>query len=163
MILAGAVFEGLLVGLAFTLAANGAICASLLFPDDVHPSNRLLLNLTAVVAYVFPQVRLPFAQRRARRLRYQQNRARALQAAADYLKRGQPEQALQSLDPVRFSTDEDLLVAVRFAQAYTAARRIEEATAAWVQVRKLDAHKIYRDDVARHLHELEAELARSNA
>jgi hypothetical protein len=68
LILVEALVSGVLIGLAFTLCANLALLAVLLFPDDFSRWDQALLIGLAGGSYVGAQLRLAgeLARRRAR-------------------------------------------------------------------------------------------------
>lgn len=156
LILAGRLWLGVAVGLLFALAANLAVLAALVVPDDVPGWLRIGLLAGSGAIYVLAQWLL------AQRLRGQQRsaavaaRRHALAAAVAALERGDPERALAALEPLRSAAERDLLVAYRWAQVLTAARDVPAARAAWQRVAALDRHRIYRAQIATAAQELAA-------
>jgi hypothetical protein len=147
LILIGSEITGTLVAVLFTAAACFSLGTSLAFPDDVSATWRGLGIGVALGTYVGAQVR--FAQT----LRYERGRASdelrrvALRDARDALSVGRVEDAWRSLQPIVRRVEADLLLAYRVAQVLTARGDDVAALRAWRRVRRLDRHRIYRQEV----------------
>jgi hypothetical protein len=147
LVLIGSEIIGTLVVILFTAAACFALGASLVFPDDVPATWRGLGIGVALGTYVGAQVR--FAQT----LHYERGRASdelrrvALRDARDALSVGRVEDAWRSLQPIVGRVEVDLLLAYRVAQVVTARGDDVAALRAWRRVRRLDRHRIYRQEV----------------
>ena len=147
MILIGSVVTGLLAGLLFAACANFAVVAVLLFPDDFSGTLQALAIGLAAGAYFGAQVRL------ARQIRTQHAataaslRRRILWQSQELLARGEAAGAVEALRPLAVEAGCDLLVAYRLAQALTAAGDRPAARAAWQQVRALDEHGLYKQQI----------------
>lgn len=154
LILIGMIVRGFIVGCAFVLCVNFAIVTVLLMPDDfpwwVPP---LALGL-AGGGYVGAQLRLAQSVRDSRRRAQADRRRACLHNAQEELARGRPLAALEALAPLADQAARDLLVALRMAQALTAAGDVPAARAAWRQVRRLDRHGIYREQARDHERQL---------
>ena len=144
LVLVGATASGLLIGLLFTVCANFALAAVLLVPDDLPPLWQNLGIGLAAGSYVGAQVRLRQTVRALRSAWAAAERRRVLADVQLHLHAGDAAAALAALAPLREHAAHDLLVAVRLAQALTAAGRVDEAGQAWAQVRRLDHHGLYR-------------------
>lgn len=156
LILLGSVVSGLLVGVAFAACANFALAAVLLFPDDYSETVRALAIGVAGGAYVGAQVRLAGTLRRRRVEAEAERRRRGLRAAEELLAGGAAERAAEVLQELAAEFDNDLLVAYRLAQAWTAAGQDGRAHLAWQEVRRLDRYGIYRRQIVDHEQELRA-------
>lgn len=144
LIAVGATAPGMLVGLLFAVCANFAVAAVLLFPDDVP---RIWQNLgigLAAGSYIGAQIRLVQTLRAQRVTAAAALRRRILTDVQLHLDAGDAAAALAALQPLEQHAAHDLLVAVRFAQALTAAGRVDDAGEAWARVRRLDHHGLYR-------------------
>jgi tetratricopeptide (TPR) repeat protein len=151
LILVGAVPSGLLVGLVFAACANFALAAALLFPDDFPPAAQLAGIVLAAAAYLYAQARLAQAVRDLRRQAAAALRRRVLAETQELLARGDHARALAALSAIADQAGADFLVAYRLAQALTAAGNTAAARRAWLRVRELDPHGIYKPQVAAHL------------
>lgn len=160
LIWTGAAISGMVVGVAFLLALNLMIAATLLFPDDFAPWLRALLIGMTGGFYVGAQLR--FAQRlRDHRHRCEEADRRAiLQQVTEHLQHGRPEEALALLQPLSQRHPHDLLVTLRLAQVFTAAGNTHAARAAWGRLQSLDRHGIYRDRIRQQLRQLDARAHR---
>ena len=174
LVLTGSLAEGLGLGVAFLLAANIAVWATLLTPDDFSAAGRAASLLTATICYLAAQVRLVDALRRQQVRAAELRRRNALAQAQHYLARGDYASACSALEALADLKSHDLLVAYRLAQALSG---LSEATAghdgsgttcpgradlrrqaleAWEQVRRLDRDGIYRDQVREALKALDS-------
>ncbi len=163
LVLLGHVAAGLILGLIFTSLANFLLAAILLFPDDVSELWRAAAGGGLVLVYVLAQLGQAQVLRAGAVGVAEQRRREALQSAKERLERGEAQWALQALSPLRETAAGDLLLAVRWAQALSAAGQIEEALAAWEVVRKLDRHHIYRRERVAHESQLRERMARPAA
>ncbi|HPM24613.1 MAG TPA: hypothetical protein PLP66_11960 [Phycisphaerae bacterium] len=157
LILLGSTVSGLLVGVAFAACANFALAAVLLFPDDYSETLRALAIGVAGGAYVGAQVRLAGTLRRRRAEAEAERRRRGLRAAEELLAGGAPERAVEVLQELASGFGDDLLIAYRLAQAWTAAGNDGRARLAWREVRRLDRYGIYRRQIADHEQKLRAQ------
>lgn len=144
LIMINAAWSGLLIGLAFVVAANIAVVAVLLFPDDFSAGTRGLLIGLAGGCYVGAQWRYAQTVRDRRERALAARRRRALEESRLLLLRGEHDAALESVQPLAELLPRDLLVAYRVAQVLTAAGNRPAAEDAWQCVRDLDKHGIYR-------------------
>lgn len=156
LILLGAVWRGLLIGVVFTLLADFALLATLLIPDDVPGWARVAAVVGAVAVYALAQLRVEqYVHRRRRDADHKLRRAALLEARAR-LEEQAFEAALAALAPIMELSDHDLLVAYRIAQALTGAERHDAALDAWRRVQVLDVHHIYRTQREDQLRRLDA-------
>ena len=142
----GSPWVGFAVGLLFTFCANFAIWAALVIPDEFTPWVRGLAIGFAGGTYVGAQLRFAQTVRNLHRRAAARQRDTALRVVRECLLRDDYAAALQALTPVRECAPRDLLVARRLAQVLTGLNEVNEALAAWQQVRALDRHRIYRDE-----------------
>ncbi len=147
MILAGSVVTGLLAGLLFAACANFAVLAVLLFPDDFSGTMQALAIGLAAGAYLGAQVRLAAHIKALRLAAAASFRRRILWQSQELLARGEAAGAVDALRPLAAEASRDLLVAYRLAQALTAAGDVPAARAAWQQVRELDEHGLYKQQI----------------
>jgi hypothetical protein len=147
MILVGSVITGLLAGLLFAACANFAILAVLLFPDDFSAALQALAIGLAAGAYFGAQVRLARQIRTQHAAAIASFRRRILWQSQESLARGDAAGAVAALRPLAAEAGCDLLVAYRLAQALTAAGDRPAARAAWQQVRALDEHGLYKQQI----------------
>jgi hypothetical protein len=147
LILIGAAWSGLLTGLVFAGCANFALIAGLLFPDDFSRVHQALGVGLAVGSYLGAQVRFAQTVRDRREQATAALRRQLLREAQEHLASGAATAALRTLQPLAHLAGRDLLVAYRLAQALTGAGDAREARAAWQQVRELDPHGLYREQV----------------
>jgi hypothetical protein len=151
LILIGHELLGVLIAILFTITTGYALAATLLFPDDTSAIWRGLGIGVAIGTYLGAQIRY------AQTVRYQADQAfgdlrrDALGDARCALREGRTEDAWNALQPVVPLAETDLLVAYRVAQVLTARGDGLAALHAWRRVRRLDRHRIYRDEV--HAHE----------
>jgi hypothetical protein len=150
LILVGSEVIGVLVALLFTVSASFALAVSLLFPDDLSPSWRGLGIGVAIGTYLGAQIRLAQTVRYRRERLAEGLRRRALREARAALLAGRVEDAWRALQPLAAHVEHDLVLAYRFAQVLTARGDGPAALAAWRRVRRLDRHRIYRQEVVEH-------------
>lgn len=148
LILVGSTASGMLVALLFTAAANLGLAAILLFPDDVSPTWRGLGLGVAIGTYFGAQLRYAQSVRDQRRRSAAELRQIALRDVYTALREGRVEEAWRALQPLAEQAEDDLVLAYRLAQVLTARGDGPEALAAWRRVRRLDRHRIYRQEVA---------------
>jgi hypothetical protein len=147
LVLIGAVWSGMLAGLAFAACANFTLGSILLFPDDFSRGTLALgIGLTAG-SYLGTQWRLARIVRERAEQAAASRRRQVLADAERLLRRGEAGQAAEELAGLGPSCAGDLAVAYRLAQALTAAGNTEGALGAWEAVRRLDKHGIYREHV----------------
>jgi len=169
LVLAGRLAEGLALGVVFLLAANVAVWATLLTPDDFSSPSRLASILVGAACYLGAQVRFVDALRRREARAAELRRRDALALAQQYLVRGDCASAYAVLEALGDLKSRDLLVAYRLAQALSGLNDLpaapdgggalrhrqadlrQEAQRAWEQVRRLDRDGIYRDQVRKAL------------
>lgn len=162
LILIGHETLGVLIAVLFTITAGYALAATLLFPDDTSATWRGLGIGVAIGTYVGAQIRY------AQTVRYQADQAfgdlrhNALRAARDALGTGHAEEAWNALQPLLPRAETDLLVAYRVAQVLTARGAGQAALSAWRRVRRLDRHRIYREEVRVNERTLASELGLSD-
>lgn len=161
LILAGAVWSGLLIGVLFAACANLALAAVLLFPDEFSRTVQTLVIGLAAGSYVGAQLRLSRQVRERRAQSAAALRRRLLGEAREHLARGERAQALAAIAPLAELARRDLLVAYRFAQVLTAVGDVQAARAAWEQVRTLDRHGIYRAQTRVHEQQLRPSAERT--
>ena len=147
LILVGAVSSGVLVGLLFAVCANMAVAATLLFPDDFPWSTRMLIIGFAGGSYLGAQLRFAQTVRSAREAEHAAWRRAVLTEVQALLQRGAAGEALEVLSPLSRRDPEDVLVAYRLAQVLTATGNKHAARAAWRQLRRLDQHGLYRQQL----------------
>ena len=158
LILIGREILGVLIAVLFTVAACYALAATLLFPDDTSAAWRGLGIGVAIGTYLGAQIRY------AQTVRYQADQAfgdlrrAALRAARGALRDGRAEDAWNALQPLLPQAEADLLVAYRVAQVLTARGNGLVALNAWRRVRRLDRHRIYREEVRANERALASEL-----
>ncbi len=146
----GGLASGLLLGLGFALCANLAVWSVLLVPDDWSAGRTALVVLVTGMFYVAAQIALVRARQAARRRDRQALRHAALARARERLLAEDYAGALAALAPLESLAGEDLLVAVRVAEARSGLDDVAAARAAWQHVRALDRHGLYRDQVRSH-------------
>lgn len=147
MILVGALASGLLGGLVFAVCANFALAAVLLVPDDFSATAQALAIGTAAGAYVGAQGRCAGCVRAWRAQASERARRRLLWQSQELLARGDAAQAAALLRPLVDEAPDDLLVIYRLAQALTVAGDVPGARAAWQQLRQLDCHGLYKQQI----------------
>ncbi|MFQ5806174.1 MAG: hypothetical protein ACE5I3_06980 [Phycisphaerae bacterium] len=147
LILIGSETMGVLVALLFTAAATFAIAAVLLFPDDVLPTWRGLGIGVAIGTYLGAQIRYAQTVRSQREQAAEERRRVALEHARRALLAGRVDDAWQALQPLVERAESDLVLAYRLAQVLTARGDVAGARAAWRRVRRLDRHRLYRQEV----------------
>jgi hypothetical protein len=147
MILIGSTVTGLLAGLLFAACANLAIVAVFLFPDDFSGTTQALAIGLAAGTYCGVQVRLAGQIRAQRAAAAASFRRQVLWQSQELLAQGQAAGAVEALQPLAAKAGSDLLVAYRLAQALTAAEDRPAARAAWQQVRALDRHGLYKQQL----------------
>jgi hypothetical protein len=148
LILSGNALLGVLIAALFTLTANFALLASLLFPDDFSATRRGLGIGVAIGTYVGAQIRYAQSLRSQRRQAADTLRHNVLGAVRSALLAGRVDDAWQAIQPLINQVNDDLVVAYRVAQVLTAREGGEAALAAWERVRRLDRHRVYRQQVA---------------
>jgi hypothetical protein len=162
LILIGHEALGVLIAILFTIATGYALAASLLFPDDTSATWRGLGIGVAIGTYLGAQLRY------AQTVRFQVDQAlgdlrrTALAAARAALHAGRADEAWSALQPLLPQAETDLLVAYRVAQVLTARGNGLVALNAWRRVRRLDRHRIYRDEVRSNEQRLASELGIGN-
>jgi hypothetical protein len=147
LVLLGHVAAGLLYGSMFVACANFALVAVLLVPDDISGTWQALGIGLAGGAYVGTQVRLAQTVRGAQQAAAQRRRAEWLRNAQLALAQGAVAEARAALTPLIEEAEDDLLVALRWAQLVTAEGDSSAARDAWRRVRRLDPHGVYRAQV----------------
>lgn len=158
LILIGSELLGVLIAALFTLSASYALAATLLFPDDTSATWRGLGLGVALGSYLGAQLRY------AQSVRHQADQAdadlrhAALRAARGALADGRADLAWEAVQPVLPQAEGDLLVAYRVAQVLTARGAGHAALSAWRRVRRLDRHRIYREEVRVNEQTLASEL-----
>ncbi len=158
LILIGSETIGVLVALLFTAATNFAIAALLLIPDDVSPTWRGLSLGVAIGTYLGAQIRYAQTVRHTRARGALELRRAALREARCALLAGRAEEAWRVLQPLVEQAESDLVVAYRLAQVLTARGGGAAALAAWRRVRRLDRHRIYRQEVTENERALSAHV-----
>ncbi|MBK8915709.1 MAG: hypothetical protein IPM64_14135 [Phycisphaerales bacterium] len=174
----GALWRGVLIGLSFAALANASLALSLLIPDEIPTAGFVILLVATGATYLAAQlwvVRVAGAVRRGELLA---SRTEVLARVAELLNTGDGRAALAALEPLSASAEDDLLIAVRYAQAVQAAGHQPESAdprtpndeaesaasaastraaviAAWIRVRRLDPHRIYGREVRAALAERE--------
>jgi hypothetical protein len=136
---------GLLVGVAFSVAMNLAIIATLIVPDDFSAAARFACLAAAVVAYAAGQILMWRAIDAARAAWAQQRRREVLGRVQAALLEGSAEEAWRALAPLLERAESDLHIAYRVAQVLSHRGTVGEAESAWARVQRLDAHGIYRE------------------
>ncbi len=147
LILIGAPWSGLLIGLAFAACANFALAAVLLFPDNFSPTHQALGTGLAAGAYLGAQVRLAQTRRQMRAAAAAAWRRRMLWRTRELVERGEHAEALQTITPLAERWPDDLHVAYRVAQVLTEVGSADAAQDAWRRVRALDRHGLYRAQI----------------
>jgi hypothetical protein len=156
LVLVGAGWNGVLWGLLFVLLVNAAIAATLLFPDDVSGLTRVACWLAAAGVYCVAQAHFLVAARRARAQQTASQRREVLSEVRRLLAEGRAEEALAAMGALHAERTRDLLVAYLVAQIHTLRGVREEAIQAWRDLRRLDRHRVYREQVDAALSELTA-------
>ncbi len=151
LILVGSIATGLLIGLAFAARADLALAAALLFPDDFPPAAQLIAAVLTAAIYLLAQLRLAQTLRDLRRRAATAQRGRVLAEVQELLARGDAARAAELIRPLADQRDDDLLVVYRLAQALTAAGDVPGARVAWLRVRELDPHGIYKQQLREYL------------
>lgn len=146
LVLCGCAGLGVGVGLAFAVLANLAIVADFIAPDAFSTLTRAWVNGLALGVYFGAQVRLTGEVRRQREQLASDQRRGILRQAHVLLLSGDPEAAWDVLLPIAAEAEHDLVVAYRVAQVLLA-KGDPGAGAAWALVRRLDRHRIYRDQI----------------
>lgn len=166
MIAVGAVWRGLLVGAAFTVLLNVAIIFGLIIPDATPPQSHFYVMCVAATAvvYIGAQVWLNRVLHQRDRMHAHAARHELLREIAALLAAGDAGGAIERLRPHEALCESDLLFAYRLAQAMHAAARGQPAESsatahgavrvAWLRVRRLDAHRLYRAEVDAALAEI---------
>lgn len=147
LVLVGAVWNGLILGLIFTALANFVLWSLLIAPDDFSAHVRGLAAGVLGGAYLAAQIRLARIVRDREQRERTAARRQALWAAREHLAGGAYAQALAALEAVRPLADKDVLVAYRFAQAYTGLGDADAAQQAWDRLQALDRHHVYREQL----------------
>ena len=156
LILIGSETVGVVIALLFTGAANLTIAASFVFPDDFSSTWRGLGMGVAAVTYLGAQFRYAQTVRDRHDQAVRKRRGAALGAARAALNGGHLDQAWLALEPLVEQAEQDLVLAYRIAQVLTARGDRAAAAAAWRRVRRLDRHRIYRQEVNQGEHGLSA-------
>lgn len=147
LIVCGAIWSGLLVGLVVVVCANLALAATLIFPDDFSANMRALVIGVAGGTYVGAQLRLAGWLRRRQEADRVCARRERLARAAEATEQGDVVTAVQTLDALAREWPQDLLIAFRLAEALAGAGHYHAARAALDRVRRLDRHGVYRQAV----------------
>ena len=147
LILIGAPWSGLLIGLAFAACANFALAAVLLFPDNFSPTHQALGTGLAAGASLGAQGRLAQTRRPMRAAAAAAWRRRMLWRTRELVERGEHAEALQTITPLAERWPDDLHVAYRVAQVLTEVGSADAAQDAWRRVRALDRHGLYRAQI----------------
>ncbi len=145
--LIGALGWGIGLAVLFGLAANAAIAATWLFPDEVPPVWAAAFFGLAAASYMTAQVRLGQILRERRAASARALRRDRLAAVQDHLSQGAAEQAWERLQPLRAQAPDDLLVALLTAETLTSRGAGEEAARAWDRLAALDRHHLYREQI----------------
>lgn len=148
VILIGGVVPGLLVGALFAVQANLLLAGLFIVPDELPQPGFGVVAVLAVLTYATAQAWYARELRRGRALLHDLRR-RCVAEAQRRLAAGDADGAHAALARVASAAEYDLLVAVRVAQVLTARGEVEAARAAWARVRRLDRHRIYREQIAR--------------
>jgi hypothetical protein len=159
MICSGDIAGGLTIGLVFAAAATLAVTGSLIIPDDFSPKARNLAIVAGALAYVAAQFLFAQGVRSRVRRGVADLRRGQLGEATRQLRSGDRDLAWAALQPLAAGVDNDLLLALRWAQAVEMRGDRTEAVAAWARVRRLDAHHLYR----REIRAAEARLAETGS
>ena len=150
LILIGSAPLGVLIAVLFTATANFAIAATLLIPDDVSPTWRGLCAGLAIGTYLGAQIRYAQTVRSQRNRTAADRRHSALHVARTALAAGHVDDAWRAIEPLAGLADDDLVLAHRLAQVLTARGDPRAALEAWQRVRRLDRHRLYRDEIAQN-------------
>lgn len=161
LILIGHEILGVLVAVLFTLTGCYALAATLLFPDDTSATWRGLGIGVAIGTHLGSQIRYAQSVRCGVDRAQADARRAALRAARGALCEGRSEEAWNAIRPLLPQVESDLLVAYRVAQVLTARGDGPAALSAWHRVRRLDRHRIYREEVRIHEQALANELGLS--
>lgn len=145
LILCGALVEGLALGMSFSLLAAMSIVTTWVAPESYHPVARGLLWLCTGAVFLACQLRLPAAAGRLAGEQAAGDRRDSLIRAAQAMQAQRWNEACDELIRAQRRFPNDLLVAVRLAEALEAAGASSEAVQAWRRVRELDHHHIYRE------------------
>ena len=152
LIVLGQTWTGAVIAVLFAVCANLAVATSLIIPDDVP---RWLAGLAVGLAagvHVGAQIRLFWTVRSLRRERAATARHDALRDALLLMRQGRFDPARERISGLSHLMETDLLVAYRYAQVITGCDDPTGAGRAWLRVRGLDRHKIYRQDIEAHRH-----------
>ncbi|MGE0481789.1 MAG: hypothetical protein AB7Q17_15085, partial [Phycisphaerae bacterium] len=122
LIVVGAVWTGLTIGMLFALGANFAVAATFLIPDEVPAWVRAAAVAFTIAAYAFAQWRLPHAWRRLSREARAERRRAVLHRVRVLMEQARFDAARDDLASIADLADHDLLVAVRIAEVETALR-----------------------------------------
>lgn len=152
LIVLGQTWTGAVIAVLFALCANLAVAASLIIPDDVPRWWAGLAVGLAAGVYVGAQLRLFWTVRSLRRERATTARHDALRDALLLMRQGRFDPAREKISDLSHLMETDLLVAYRYAQVLTGCDDPTGAGRAWLRVRGLDRHKIYRQDIETHRH-----------
>lgn len=157
-ILAGSLWWGLLVGLVCAACANFAIVATLIFPDDFTRAAQMGASVLMAGCYLGAQFGVAHGRRRVGAGSVAVRR-QVLRETQELVASGGADRALPAIESFAQSCPDDLLVAYRLAEALSVAGDTQRAQSAWRQVRRLDRHGIYRQQVR----EAELRLRREGA
>jgi hypothetical protein len=166
LILIGSAASGVLLAALFTVTAAFAIVSNLLFPDDFASAWRGLGIGVALGTWLGAQLRLAQSVRRQRERAAGKLREATLRDVRAELLAGRFDDAWRAIQPMIHRADDDLALACRLAQVLTARESPVAARAAWRRVRRLDRHRIYRQEVEEGewtLSQLEASASGSNS
>lgn len=147
LVLAGAVLEGLALGISFAVISGLAIVTSWIAPESYDSFTRVGLRICAASLFVTCQVRLVPALRCERQQAAHQRRRAMLRSAVRAADVENWPEACAALARAQQENPSDLLVAVRLAEALQAVGDPVAAAHAWRRVRALDRHHLYRDRI----------------
>jgi len=146
LILIGDCAYGVLAALLFTLAASLLLAGAYLFPDDVSRLWRALALGGVIGAYGGAQIRYAQTVRLQAEQAFWDLRSAALKRVRRALAAGRADEAWTELTPMMREAETDLLIAYLAAQVLTRRKDGFAALNAWRRVRRLDRHRIYRQE-----------------
>lgn len=142
---------GASIAILFSVAATYAAAAYLLYPGEGSRFWRGLALGVGIGTYFGAQFRFAQTLRSHADALDQLERRAALRAVHESLQAGDYDGAYAALVPIRERAEGDLLVAVRFAQVLDGRGDARAARRAWLRVRELDRHGLYRQATRRAL------------